>query len=213
MNKMRYIEELVARMEDDSPSGIWGESKAFRACREVEELHDKDLMDIAINMTANEKNKHKRRNLYFVIAKIAKNINSTDVAGFLISQIQKEKDKYGLAALLEGIKEVRKLADVDISPIIELTKNKRWLVRRTAIESLDKTENELAENVLIDILNTNNNPGDIVSANVTLNSIGTEKSIASIEKNLKSRKRDVKVSAEEAIKEIRKRGKIGSRGK
>lgn len=52
---------------------------------------------------------------------------------------------------------------------------------------------------------TSSDAYDITYANAALNRIGTARAIPAIEKHLKSRKRDVKMSAKLAIEEISKR--------
>jgi hypothetical protein len=59
---------------------------------------------------------------------------------------------------------------------------------------------------LLEILATTSNPYDVIYCHATLNQIGTRKALPALTQNLKSRKRDVKVSAQAAIEAIKARG-------
>ncbi|WP_367864441.1 hypothetical protein [Pedobacter sp. WC2423] len=62
---------------------------------------------------------------------------------------------------------------------------------------------------MIDIIDNTDDLYDLTYANATLNTMGTPRAIPSLEKHLKSRKKDVKDSARYAIDEI-KNQKTGS---
>ena len=59
--------------------------------------------------------------------------------------------------------------------------------------------------MILHVLETTNDPYDLVYCQATLNQIGSAKAIPSIAKNLNSRKRDVKDSARLAIEAIEAR--------
>jgi HEAT repeat protein len=82
------------------------------------------------------------------------------------------------------------------------------LIRQKAIQAFANSEDQVAETTLIDFLDTSEDTHEIVYSNATLNRIGTPKAIPHLEKHLKSRKRDVKLSAQFAIDEIKKRHNI-----
>ena len=55
---------------------------------------------------------------------------------------------------------------------------------------------------MLEILATTSDPYDVIYCHATLNQIGTRKALPALTQNLKSRKRDVKVSAQAAIEAI-----------
>jgi len=59
--------------------------------------------------------------------------------------------------------------------------------------------------MILHVLKTTSDPFDLVYCQATLNEIGSAKAIPLIAKNLKSRKRDVKDSAQLAIEAIKAR--------
>src|SRR5690606_12269792 len=93
----------------------------------------------------------------------------------------------------------------DLQPLIQATKSDKWLIRYSAIQSLNYTTDPIAETTLIEILDSTEDPYNLTYSNATLNKIGTLRAIPHLEKHLKSRKRDVKDSAKYAIEEILKR--------
>lgn len=110
-----------------------------------------------------------------------------------------------MSSLLDRIANIKKPIGTDLQPLIQSIKNDKWLIRHTAIRSLNYSFDSVAETALIEILDSSNDPYNLTYANATLNKIGTIRAIPHLEKHLKSRKRDVKDSAKYAIEEIIKR--------
>ena len=200
------LRDLIDGMLHPNPTGTAAEdSLAARAYSAVESAADPALLHAAREAVVLEQDKLRRRSLYFIIRKLGLNLKDLDAGPFLVRQLDRESDKYVLLFLLDAIRHLPKPKDTDLSPILRRLDDKRWQVRHPAIEALRLTESSLAEQALIKILQTSSDPGDLVSANATLNRIGTARAIPAIEPYLKSRKRDVKMSAQFAIEEIRKR--------
>ena len=65
-----------------------------------------------------------------------------------------------------------------------------------------------AEDQPLELLNATNDPSNVVYCHAKLNEIGSAKSIPHLQKNLSSRKRDVKLSARLAIEAVEARTKI-----
>jgi len=78
-------------------------------------------------------------------------------------------------------------------------------VRHSAIQSLKRCTSAEAEDRLLEILATTSDPYDVIYCHATLNQIGTHKALPALTQNLKSRKRDVKISAQAAIEAIKAR--------
>jgi HEAT repeat protein len=109
--------------------------------------------------------------------------------------------------LFDALGDVRKPRNLDLTPVFRLLQDDRWLVRHSAIRALRHADSPEAEDQLIEVLNTTGDPYDVVYCQATLNEIGTAKSIPHLQKNLDSRKRDVKSSARYAIEAIESRVK------
>lgn len=209
-NMEQYLTELINRMCDDSDQNMvagFDSSKTISwiATREAEKLTEEKYIEQLINFIDNEKNKKKRDKAYFVLSKIAKNIDNLEATKFLILRIEKETDKYVIMSMLDRISDLNKSKDTDLTNIIYATENEKWQIRHSAIGALKKTNNELAEKQIIKILNNTDDKFNILYCISTLFDIGTENAITHLEKYLTSRTRDIKSGADSAIKEIRNR--------
>ena len=185
------------------------DSSSWRALREAEGLADPTLVRELVEYLNTNPGKDKRQAAYFALGELGKNLQSSECASVLLSCISKENDKYVLAGLLDRLAEIPKPASLDLKPIYQLLTDKRWLVRYSAIAALGNTESAEAEDRLLTILADSADPNDLIYCHATLNSIGTTKSISRLREGLKSRKRDVKLSAKAAIEAIEARTAAG----
>jgi HEAT repeat protein len=112
-----------------------------------------------------------------------------------------------LSSLLDALRGVAKPQNLDLKPVFHFLHDHRWSVRHSAIRALSRTESSEAEDRLIELLNETIDEYDMVYCHATLNEIGTPKAIPHLQKNLSSRKRDVKHSAQSAIEAIEMRAK------
>lgn len=206
----RYLIDIIERMLDTSDQIMgsgYDSSKtiSWKALREAEKVDNSDYIPQLILFIDKEKDKKKRDRAYFLLGHISKNTNDTTALNYLIQRVEKETDKYIIASLLDRIRNIEKPAGTDLQPLIAATKNDKWLIRHSAIQSLNNSLDSIAETTLIEILDSSEDPYNLTYSNATLNKIGTLRAIPHLEKHLKSRKRDVKDSAKFAIEEILKR--------
>lgn len=178
---------------------------SWKALREAEKVENAAFVPQLISFIDNEKDKKKRNKAYFLLGHIAKNTSDLKALVYLISRVNKETDKYIISSLLDRIADINKPIGTDLQPLIQATKSNMWLIRHSAIQSLNNSFDSVAETALIEILDSSDDPYNLTYANATLNRIGTPNAIPYLEKHLKSRKRDVKDSAKYAIEEIKKR--------
>lgn len=178
---------------------------SWKALREAENIENADFIPQLITFINAEKDKKKRDKAYFLLGHVAKNKENLKALDYLISRINKETDKYIIAALLDRIGAIQKPIGTDLQPLIQATKSDKWLIRYSAIQSLNNAVDSIAETALIEILNTSDDPFNLTYANSTLNKIGTQRSLPYLEKHLQSKKRDVRDSAKFTIEEIKKR--------
>ena len=205
-----YLIDLIQRMCDTSDHTMgtgYDSSKtiSWLALREAEKVNDEGLISQVFTFIEKEKNKNKRDNAYFLLGHIAKNTNNLTALNYLISRVDKETDKYIISSLLDKIANLKKPFKTNLEPLIQATKTEKWLIRHSAIQSLNYSEDPIAETTLIEILENSDDTYNLTYSNATLNKIGTTRSIPYLQKHLKSRKRDVKDSAKCAIDEIMKR--------
>ncbi len=206
----KYLIDIIERILDTSDQIMetgYDSSKtiSWKAFRESENVENADFIPQLISFIDNESDKKKRDKAYFLLGHIAKNTNDTAALNYLIQRVDKETDKYIIASLLNRIGNIKKPIGTDLQPLIHVTKNDKWLIRHSAIQSLNNSSDSVAETTLIEILESTNDPYNLIYSNATLNRIGTLRAIPHLEKHLKSRKRDVKNSAKFAIEEIMRR--------
>ncbi|MBC9929777.1 HEAT repeat domain-containing protein [Chitinophaga qingshengii] len=200
----QYLIELIDRMNDTSdmplPQGVSSsKSISFIALREAEKIQDARYVPQLIDFINIEKDLKKRHRAYFTLAHIAKNTDNETAMVFLISRVDKEKDKYVLSALLEGIADLKKPAGTNLTPLITATKNKAWDVRQSAIKSLAHSAEKTAETALLEVIHTSKNEYDLIYANMALSSSGTPESLPSLVKLLEHKRQDVSGTALSAI--------------
>jgi HEAT repeat protein len=200
-----YLQELLDRMTDQTPYTDSTQSTSWQAFREAERLIDRSLVDELVTYVATEKVARNRAAAHFIIGKIGATLKDGTCADILIQLCTTERDKYGLSALLEHIGEIPKAPETDLSTIYALLRDKRWLVRRSAIDALRNTSNPQAEAQILSLLAEVTDPYDITSCHAVLNRIGTSDSLPLLERSLSSSKRDVKLSAKLAIAAINSR--------
>jgi hypothetical protein len=200
--------ELIDLIERMSLQEDYKNSKntiSWLAHREAEKLTDLSIIEELQEYLSENPIKRKRSRAYFIIGKIGKNTESYKCAEILIGCISGEKDKNCLATLLDLLGDIPKRRETDISPVLPLLSDPRWLIRHGAILSLKNTCDPIVEIRLIDILRDTEDSYDMMYCNETLRRIGTRKAISILEQELKSRKRDVRITAKLAIDEIIKR--------
>ncbi|MCP2045680.1 HEAT repeat domain-containing protein [Pontibacter sp. HSC-36F09] len=208
-----YLLNLIERMGNDSGQNnmeaVYDSSKtiSWKAFREAEKQDNESYIPQLMEFIEKEKNKKKKDRAYFLLGHIAKNTGNIVAVKFLIQQVEKETDKYVVSALLDIIAYLKKPNGMDLQPILNAMKSEKWLIRHSAISALKESSDEEVENALVEVLNNSTDPNDLTYANATLNKVGTPKAIPYIKNHLRSRKRDVKLSAKLAIEEIEKRYK------
>jgi len=210
-----YLQDLIGRINDKSDRKIvagYDSSKtiSWKALREAEKIKNPEYIDLLVSYIENEKDKKKRGSAYFILGKIAKNINDLKIGQFLINRIEKETDKYIIGSLLDRLADIIKPKDTNLEPLISATKDSKWQIRHSAIQALSLTENETAEERLIEILKNSNENYDLIYANSTLGKIGSEKSIPYLQKMLDNKSQDVSSSALSVLIKIAKEKEINT---
>jgi HEAT repeat protein len=200
-----YLASLIERLADKTPFQSSDESISFAAHREAGKLDDITMVDELAQAVPNESSKWRRVGCYVTIGAIGRNLKDPRCASVLLGLLPGEKEKYNIASLLQSVGEIPKPPEFDLAPVFALLGDDRWLVRHAAIRALENTSNPEAEVRLVKHLSATDDPHDQVICHSVLNHIGTPRSIPTIRANLKSRKRDVKLSAEAAIVAIKER--------
>jgi HEAT repeat protein len=192
----------MSQFEHRSSSTV---SVSWHAHREAQQLDDVTMARELDSYIRDNPTARRRSAAYFIIGAVGKNCRSAECAEILIAQIRVEKDRFALSLLLRALADVPKTEQVDLAPVLGLLNDKRWAIRHQAIASLINTYSTEVEDRVLDVLRSSTDPRDAVSCHATLNRIGTTKALPALEAGLKSRKRDVRISAAAAIAAIGER--------
>lgn len=201
----RELEELIGRMTDDSPGVGEQQSVSWLAHRDAEELRDPSFVDDLVDAIAVERSKERRSAMYFVLGKLGKALRDPRCARRLLDFLQNEKDKYVIAFALDRVGDIPKPRGFDLSLVYGYLSDVRWLVRRSAISALDGTDDPEVERRLIAHAASTEDPYDLAGCHSVLHRVGSTAAIPVLERGLRSRKRDVRMSARLAIEAIRRR--------
>jgi HEAT repeat protein len=203
------LADLIARMATPEHGCTNSDdSISWKAHREAETLGDPSIADELAEYLRNQPDRSLRRHAYFILGKLGQKVRGRECASILLSHLRAETNKYVLSVLLEALGGVRKPADLDLSNVFRLLADDRWLVRHAAIQALRHTDSPAVEDQLLHLLEATSDPYDMTYCQATLNEIGSPKAIPFLEKNLKSRKVDVKMSAKFAIEAIKARAEM-----
>jgi hypothetical protein len=200
-----YLLRLIESLADQGHAASSAESISWAAHREAEKLADITMVDELADAARSDPSKHRRAGCYFVIGKIGHNLQDARCASVLLGLLAAEKDKNNIASLLNRVGEIPKRAELDLAAVYALLRDGRWRVRHAAIRALDNSASPDVEDRLLKHLVETEDPVDQTYCHAVLNHIGTPRSIPAVEVNLKSRKIDVKMSAESALRAIRMR--------
>lgn len=140
----------------------------------------------------------------------------TDPALFpLLREIIEENEgKYLLHSMLDRVKDwqgrqgILLPPELDTSPVARLAEDDRWLVRHAAIHALGTCPGEESRAVLRRWLSREDEKAckyELWYAAIAMQSVGEPEDIPLLERFLKSRRRDLKITAKNAIQYIKER--------
>lgn len=210
MNRV-YIEELIQRMIIKEEIKYSDESISWKAHREAEILNDVSLYPILKELILlNSKSKYKkyRNAAYFILGKLIRNVPDIDGIVFYLKQLEVETDKYILSSMLDRISDFVIPTYISIEIIASLSLHEKWLIRHNAINALGSSATLESKKALYYYINQEDEKTykyEITYANASLGKIGSMDDIPIIEQHLKSKIRDIRLSAEFAIQSIRER--------
>lgn len=207
------------------------ETVSWKALREAETLTDPALFPLLREIITDNEGKAKtrrevRRAAYFVYGRLMEKAFSPAEAPFLLERLRVESDKYVLSNLLDrmgdwGRKGLLLPEGMDFSPVLALTRDDRRQVRHDALRALSACPGEASREACAFYLRQGDEKTyqyEIYYANIALQTIGTAAEIPLLERFLKSRRPDLKLTAQYAVQYIREReaasfgeksGKIG----
>ena len=202
--------DLISRMITEEHVSSSEESVSWNAYREAEQISDETVYPILMKIVEeNPKNKSVRAAAYTIIGYSLRNVFNEAACNFLIHRLGGETDKYVIGRILDRLAQLSIPDDIDMSLVIKCSQNDKWIIRHSAINALGSSATQANRDALLFFINQEDEKKykyEITYANSSLGKIGLKTDIPSLEKHIKSRKRDVRDSALYAIERIKERG-------
>lgn len=164
-----YIDDLLRRMADEE-TDIW-----HRAYDEAKELNDLLTLSYLQEKLIKEKKISMKKNIYYLMTKLAINTKKICIADYLIDRLECEQSPTLLSELLSNIYRLPKVSSTN--KIIPFIYHKNDSVRFWAVSSLKLDKSLEAEGALLKLLDTEENKDEITNICYTLLEIGTNQSI------------------------------------
>jgi len=211
--------DLIARINTvDKTAACSTDTVRWKALREAETLTDPELFPLLREIITSHEGKAKakrevRNAAYFIYGRLMEQVFLPENAPFYLGRLAVEIDKYVLSSILDRVKDWGRKGrllppEVDVSPVIALTVDDRWLVRHSAIHALSACPGEASRRACTFYLGQEDEKAykyEIYYANIALQTIGMPEDIPLLERFLKSRRPDLKLTAQYAIQYIRER--------
>ncbi len=215
---------LIKRMMTFEKGIISNQTTSWKAHREAEKLTDRNLLPILYEIVNENEGKDNdkpflRSCCYFIIGRITTSSFQHEDCEYIFNRLKNEfKDKdLVLYSLFEVICYWRNEAniyvplDIDITPLTDIVIKKRGHTKRWAIQVLGccprKESREILRNILMQE-DEKKHKEEIRWANVALQHIGEPEDIPYLERFLKSRIPNSKITAQYAIKFIKERNNL-----
>lgn len=211
--------DLIERINTrDEHFAVSTETTSWKALREAETLDDPGLFPLLREIVTENEGKGKekreiRRAAYFIYGRGMEKAFSPAEAPFFLGRLSVETDKYVLSSILDrvadwGRKGLLLPEEMDVSPVLALTVDERRSVRHDALRALSACPGEESRRACAFYLKQEDEKAwqyEIYYANIALQTIGIPEDIPLLERFLKSRRPDLKLTAQYAIQYIRER--------
>ena len=222
--KKNEILDLIERMMTFENGLISNQTTSWKAHQEADNLSDRNLLPILYEIVDENEGKDKRKQFvrsrcYYIIGQITKKTFEHQDAVYVFRQLQNEiKNNDALGALIDIIyfwwqrdANIFVPTDIDISPLIEIATTQRGRLKYQAIEALGNCPVKESREFLRSYLTQEDEKKykeEIRSANIALQRNGEPEDIPYLERFLKSRIPNSKITAQYAINYIKERNNL-----
>lgn len=219
-----YLLDLIARINTEEENFKNStETIRWKALREAETLADPALFPLLREIVGEHEGKKEaerkvRNAVYFIYGRLLEAAFSPEDAAFLLARLDAETNKYVLHSILDRVRDWRDRKgillppELDTSAIRRLAKNDQWLVRHAAIHALCACPGPESREVLDYWLAQEDEKkykSEMWYAAIALQTVGEPEDIPLLERFLKSRRPDLKITARYAIQYIKERQAAG----
>ena len=211
--------KLIAKINTrDKHITVSTRTTSWKAYRKAETLTDPALFPLLQEIIAEHEGKKTadrdiRKAACFIYGHLMEKSFDQDACAFFLQWLAAETDKYILSSMLDWISDWQRRAGIFVpagmdSPILTLTRDHRHAVRHSAISALGACPGKESRDALIYYLTQEDEKAweyEIYYANIAMQTIGEPEDIPLLERFLKSRRPDIKLTAQFAIQYIRER--------
>lgn len=218
------ILDLLKRMMTVEYGLISNQTTSWKAHKEADNLSDRNLLPILYEIVNENEGKDKQKQFlrsrcYYIIGQITKKAFEHQDAVYVFRQLKNEiKNNDALSALVDIIyfwwqrdANIFVPTDIDITPLIEIATTKRGGLKYLAIEALGNCPTKESREILRGYLTQEDEKKykeEIRSSNIALQRNGEPEDIPYLERFLKSRMPNSKITAQYAIKYIKERNNL-----
>ncbi len=222
MDKAELLELIAKINTKDEHFTVSTETTSWKARREAEALTDPVLFPLLQEIIEEHDGKKKdqreiRNAAYFIFGRLMQASFEECACAFFLQRLGVETDRYILSSMLDRVHDwwrpsgITIPAGLDISNILALAKDDRNLVRHSAIHALGACPRTESRDMLLYYLTQEDEKAyqyEIYYANIAMQGIGEPEDIPFLERFLKSRRPDIKMTAQYAIQYIQERNHL-----
>ena len=222
MGKDRLLELIAKINTTDEHFIVSTETTSWKAYREAETLTDPGLFPLLQEIIEEHDGKNKdeceiRKAAYFIFGHLMQVSFEEDACAFFLRRLNTETDEYILGDMLDWVHDWWRLSGKtiptgsDISSILTLAKDIRDSVRHKAIYALVACPGEESRDILRYYLLQDDEKAyqyEIYYANIAMQGVGEPEDVPLLERFLKSRRPDIKLTAQYAIQYIQERNRL-----
>lgn len=217
-----YLLDLIARINTQEKNiRVSTETIRWKALREAETLTDPAafplLREIVGENEGKAKEKREVRNAaYFIYGRMLEKAFSPEDCAFFLERLETETDKDILCPMLNRVKDwygkehILLPPELDTSPVCRLAMHDHWQVRQSALHALSACPGPESREVLRRWLTQEDEKKykyEMWYACIAMQTIGEPEDIPLLERFLKSRRQDLKITSRCAIQYINERAK------
>ena len=202
---MTYLNNLAKRLAGGFDSADGPHADQLLAYREVDNLRDVSIITEAATLLASERKIEIRCAIYHVLGKLSSNASLADATRLLLSRLDERKNRRELDCLLEAIANAHKPACLALVVVQRIIESSKGAMRRNAIRALGGSTNRASEEYVISLLQSSSDYDDIIECQAVLAKSGSTDALPALRESLRSKSKNVRISAEVAIERISRR--------
>lgn len=206
-----YIEKLIIKMNSKASYFNSSRTPAWRAYRKAEKLKDPEYLPIIkayLERYPGKEYRDQRHSAYFIMGHLLRKMPDAEYIRYYIACLEKEDSELQQIILLR-LGHISIPREQSMDAVIELAGKDDWRIRWNAIYALGSQNTERCKEVLRAVIALEDHKtyrDDIITAQAAIMKIADQTELELIEKNLSSKSKKIRESAEFVVNWIREHG-------